>query len=180
MHGLAERQTHNATEWIIALQGHPRSSILYMVSSNLDPSYLAPFQQWRREGICRPGQTSVLPPPPTHTPSDPVAYLEIWIGTFQVYIFRSFQILAYFFHSKYQYSFFHTQRCPGVGVSRSIRPWSLQSDRQLIFLWLQEAMMWTVNSSLSWGVYNCLTQWNLGLGRLTNFNCQKNWESAYT
>jgi len=28
--------------------------------------------QWRREGICRPGQTSVLPPPP-----HPVAYLEI-------------------------------------------------------------------------------------------------------
>ena len=26
----------------------------------------------------------------------PVAYLEIWKGTFQVYIFKSFQILAYF------------------------------------------------------------------------------------
>ena len=25
-------------------------------------------------------------------------------------------------------------------------------------------MVWTVNSTLSWGVHNCLTQWNLGLG----------------
>ena len=25
-------------------------------------------------------------------------------------------------------------------------------------------MVWTVNSTLSWGVYNCLMQWNLGLG----------------
>ena len=67
-------------------------------------------------------------------PPQPVAYLEIWKGTFQMYIFRSFQILAYI-SQKISVQFFSHPKMPRV--PRSIRPWSLQSDRQLIFLWLQ-------------------------------------------
>jgi len=32
-------QTHNVTEWIIALQGHPRSSILVSIESAYTYSY---------------------------------------------------------------------------------------------------------------------------------------------
>ena len=65
-------------------------SLILSATDQRAPITYSYYDQWRREGICRPGQTSVLPPP------HPVAYLEIWKGTFQVYIFRSFQILAYF------------------------------------------------------------------------------------
>jgi len=115
------------------------------------------LNQWRREGIYRPGQTSVLPPPPS-------GVFRNLKGTFQVYIFRSFQILAYF-HSKYQYNFFHIQRCPGFparyapGLSNQIGNWYSYGYKDG-----NHAMVWTVNSTLSWGVYNCLTQWNVGLG----------------
>ena len=67
----------------------------------------------------------------------PVAYLEIWKGAFRVYIFRSFQILAYFFTVNISTFFSHPNVPRRIGVPRSIRPWSLQSDRQSIFLWLQ-------------------------------------------
>ena len=63
--------------------------------------------QWRRGGICRPGQTSVLPPPPSPPPSGVFRNLKRYISG---HIFRSFQILAHFFHSKYQYNFYRAKR----------------------------------------------------------------------
>jgi len=42
-------------------------------------------------------------------------------GTFQVYIFRSFQILAYF-HSKYQYIFFTSKGAQGSPLDTPLVP----------------------------------------------------------
>ena len=37
---------------------------------NMTHFYILGAMQWRREGVCRPGQTSVLPPPPIRSAID--------------------------------------------------------------------------------------------------------------
>ena len=66
-------------------------------------------------------------------PSGVFRNLKRYISSVHFQKFSNFSI----FFTVISVQFFHIQRCPGVGVPRSIRPWPIQSDRQLIFLWLQ-------------------------------------------
>ena len=74
-----------------------------------------------------------------------MAYLEIWKGTFQVYIFRSFQILAYSLQL-ISVQFFHIQRCPGVGVPARYAPGPSNQIGNWYSYGYKETMVWTVNS----------------------------------
>ena len=121
--------------------------------------------QWRREGICRPGQTSVLPPPP---PSGVFTNLKRYISGVQ---FQKFSNFIIFFTVNISTIFLHPKvpRRRGSPLDTPLAP-PIRSAVDILM-----AMVWTVNSTLSWGVYKCLTQWNLGVRpKLINCNCQKN------
>ena len=76
------------------------------------------------------GKRLCCPPPP----SGVFRNLKRYISGVHFQKFLNFSI---FFKVNISTIFFHIQRCLGVGVPCSIWPWSLQSDRQLIFLWLR-------------------------------------------
>jgi len=116
-------------------------------------------------GYLPPGANAYVAAPPTH----PVAHLQVCRnlkGSFQMYIFKNVQILAYFFTvgPKYQYIFSYPKvpRRKGPDLARYSPGPSHQIGNWYSY-GCKETVVWTVNSTLSWGVYNCLTQWNLGL-----------------
>jgi len=46
-----------------------------MIRPLLSPLYNS-IDQWRRDGVCRPGQTSLLPPPP---PQSDLQLIILWL-----------------------------------------------------------------------------------------------------
>jgi len=104
--------------------------------------------QWRREGICRPGQTSVLPPPP---PSGVFRNLKRYISGVHCQKFSNFSI---FFTVNISKKKFHIQKVPrrrGSPLDTSlVPPIRLAID---ILMVTRMAMVWTVNSTLRWVVY---------------------------
>ena len=145
---------------------HPKTRIMGL-------PYGEEIMQWRREGICGPGKRLCCRPPP---PSGIFRNLKRYISGVH---FQKFSNVSVFFTVNISI-FFHIQRCPGVGVPHAPGP-SNQISNWYSYGY-KETTVWTVNSTLSWGVYNiaypALPQWNFGLG--WSIVIAKNWESAYT
>ena len=79
-------------------------------------------------------------------PPHPVAYLEIWKGTFQVYIFRSFQILAHFFAVNISTIFLHPKvpRRRGTSLNTPLVPPVRSAIDILMVTRRQWCGLWTV------------------------------------
>jgi len=96
-------------------------------------------------------------PLPTH----PVAHLQVCRhlrGTFQVYIFKKCSNFSIFFTVNISTIFSHPKvpRRKGTPLDTPLAAPPIRSAINILMVTMM-AMVWTVNSTLSWGVYNCLT-----------------------
>jgi len=116
-------------------------------------------------------------PPPTQWRS--YRYVEIWKVHFRFSLhFQKCSNFSIFFTVSISTIFFTSKgaHASGTPLDTPLAP-PIRSAMDIL-MFTRMVMVWTVNSTLSWGVYNCLTQWNLGLGWST-VTAKKNWESAY-